>query len=52
MQVALQWDDAGQVGQRVLPIDLKLDVAIYAHSSLGEVQQRLHAGGRDALLSC
>lgn len=47
MQMTLQRNDAGQVGQRLLSIDLELDVT---HASLANVEQRLHACRRDALL--
>lgn len=48
MQVTLQRNDARQVRDSVLTVNLELDVASHVH--LLDVEQRLHAIRRNALL--
>lgn len=34
MQMTLQRNDSGQIGQRLLSVDFELDVALYIHVAL------------------
>lgn len=49
--MSLQRYDAGQVGERLLAVDLKLYVGA-VDVSIGDIQQRLHARRCDTLLGC
>jgi hypothetical protein len=48
--MTLQRDDVGQIGERLLSVQLELDVAGDGHVATRQIQQRLGAGRRDALL--